>query len=622
MAAIRMFFVIFILLVGWFLGATIASANFDANAERVQLIYVAYYGRPGDPGGVEYWAGKLDDNGGNLDQIINQFGNSEEFNQRFGGLSNSELISNLYQQMFNRSPDINGEGFSYWENQLASISLASIATRIADGAQNEDLTTLKNKISVAARIAESVEANSKTFGTNDIPGLRDLLSSVNNFTNPLIFDVSTPVGELPGDGDSEGQTILSGIFVDAPVKGLGFSTLSQFGYTNSLGQFNYKMGEEISFFIGNLSLGSAIASEVISPLSLTGDIDLGNISVQTLSIARLLQTLDQEPQNEGTISIPEPLRNLAVSDINLESEADLQAVIDSASVLTSINYTLKDSSSAQSAMIDYINLIDQYKKLAAGIYSGTGTIWYLLTMPTDGNVVIDTTGSSNASLYDSDLNSLGYFGNATPKFLEAGTYIVQAFHNAPSGGSIFVNSPALFDQSGLESLSAGSYSGTGTIWYLLTMPTDGNVIVDTLGSSNASLYDSDLNSLGYFGNATPKFLEAGTYIVQAFHNAPSGGSIFVNSPALFDQNGLEPLSAGSYSGTGTIWYLLTMPTGGNVIIDTPGSSNASLYDSDLNSLGYFGNATPKFLEAGTYIVQAFHNAPSGGVIDVSSPVLN
>ena len=45
-------------------------------------MYVAYYGRPGDPGSVDFWAEQLDAVGGNLNAIIDAFGNSQEYNDR------------------------------------------------------------------------------------------------------------------------------------------------------------------------------------------------------------------------------------------------------------------------------------------------------------------------------------------------------------------------------------------------------------------------------------------------------------------------------------------------------------------------------------------------------------
>lgn len=50
-----------------------------------QSFYVAYYGRPGDPAGLEFWADNITESGGIL-EIRNDFGNSQEFDGRFGKL--------------------------------------------------------------------------------------------------------------------------------------------------------------------------------------------------------------------------------------------------------------------------------------------------------------------------------------------------------------------------------------------------------------------------------------------------------------------------------------------------------------------------------------------------------
>ncbi len=82
-------------------------------ARQVQQMYVAYYGRPGDPAGVEYWAGRLAAVGGNwIADLVNAFGNSAEYTERFGELSNEALIDNLYQQLFNRTAEPVGRAFT------------------------------------------------------------------------------------------------------------------------------------------------------------------------------------------------------------------------------------------------------------------------------------------------------------------------------------------------------------------------------------------------------------------------------------------------------------------------------------------------------------------------------
>ena len=58
--------------------------------DRVQQLYVAYYGRPADQEGQEYWADRLDAEGEGA--IINAFGNSEEYAAKAEGQGNACLL--------------------------------------------------------------------------------------------------------------------------------------------------------------------------------------------------------------------------------------------------------------------------------------------------------------------------------------------------------------------------------------------------------------------------------------------------------------------------------------------------------------------------------------------------
>ncbi len=78
----------------------------------VQKVYAAYYGRPTDPDGLDYWACRMDDEGGSFASIIQAFGVSEENEQRFGGLPSDQLITNIYRNLFNRDPD--PAGFAWY----------------------------------------------------------------------------------------------------------------------------------------------------------------------------------------------------------------------------------------------------------------------------------------------------------------------------------------------------------------------------------------------------------------------------------------------------------------------------------------------------------------------------
>ena len=70
--------VIFVLL----LPLVAQARDFSVYEVRVLEAYLAYYGRPADPDGLAYWSDRLLDEGGNLNSIIDAFGDSQEYQQR------------------------------------------------------------------------------------------------------------------------------------------------------------------------------------------------------------------------------------------------------------------------------------------------------------------------------------------------------------------------------------------------------------------------------------------------------------------------------------------------------------------------------------------------------------
>ena len=71
-----------------------------------------------------------------------------------------------------------------------------------------------------------------------------------------------------GSTPSSSGSVLSGVFVDAPVEGLEYSTETQSGSTGSDGRFYYKSGETVTFKIGKLVMGSAMGAPTLTPVDL------------------------------------------------------------------------------------------------------------------------------------------------------------------------------------------------------------------------------------------------------------------------------------------------------------------------------------------------------------------
>lgn len=116
---------------------------------EVQDAYIGYYGRPAEPQGRAFWAGVTDEMGQGLTPIIDAFGNSPEFTRRYGWMTNAELITSMYNQLFARLPD--PVGYNYWLAELDSgrQTLQRITLSMIYGAQGDDVVTFENKRSVA-----------------------------------------------------------------------------------------------------------------------------------------------------------------------------------------------------------------------------------------------------------------------------------------------------------------------------------------------------------------------------------------------------------------------------------------------------------------------------------------
>ncbi|MGK7948183.1 MAG: DUF4214 domain-containing protein [Xenococcaceae cyanobacterium] len=149
------------------------SEALTLNGETAQIAYVAYYGRPAAPDGVNFWNQALTDDevsysprrGDPLtgeerdiyDRLVNQFGDSPEADRLFAGLSNQERVDLVYQFAFDRDADEDGQ--NYWTEQLdrGNVTLANFALEVALGAQGEDIVTLNNKIESANLFSDSLD---------------------------------------------------------------------------------------------------------------------------------------------------------------------------------------------------------------------------------------------------------------------------------------------------------------------------------------------------------------------------------------------------------------------------------------------------------------------------------
>jgi hypothetical protein len=156
--------------------------------DTVQKTYIGYYQRPADPGGLIYWAERLDATGGNLTEIIEAFANSAESQALYGTINSSNIstvVNGIYNALFGRNAEAGG--LSYYVNGFNSgqYTPATIMLNVLYGAQNEDLQSINNKLTAANLFTRTIdpELDGKDFqvtyaGNSDVIAARSFLSFV------------------------------------------------------------------------------------------------------------------------------------------------------------------------------------------------------------------------------------------------------------------------------------------------------------------------------------------------------------------------------------------------------------------------------------------------------------
>lgn len=108
-----------------------SSCQDSSNIGGVRRLYVAFFRRESDQGGLSYWVGRRD-SGTSLVEIADFFETSDEFQATYGSLNNHDFVALVYRNVLGRAPD--GGGLSYWVGRLNSgTSRGAMMVGFSDG---------------------------------------------------------------------------------------------------------------------------------------------------------------------------------------------------------------------------------------------------------------------------------------------------------------------------------------------------------------------------------------------------------------------------------------------------------------------------------------------------------
>lgn len=130
----------------------------------IQSLYIAYFNRPADFLGLKYWETQANANGGSVAAVANAFSASPEFINEYAGKSTASLIDTIYHNLFGRGAE--PAAIEYWgtlyDNKVFNIG--NITTAILTGAQNDDKTTIANKVIAAQAFYDAMDTSPEIIG--------------------------------------------------------------------------------------------------------------------------------------------------------------------------------------------------------------------------------------------------------------------------------------------------------------------------------------------------------------------------------------------------------------------------------------------------------------------------
>ena len=357
-----------------------------AYTDTVQKVYIAYYGRAADPVGLGYWEDQLAANNGDLASIMSSFGTSAEATTLFGNLTNTTKVNTLYNQMFGRDADF--DGLMYYAGQLTAgtMTAASIAQNILDGASGTDATIITNKLAVAKSFTAAIDTASEVVayaGDTAATSARTLLATVTDTTVTASFDVATSVASIVSTANAtpaaEGATYALTTAVDDFTGNSGNDTFSAYATT----------------YTGLDSIDGGDGTDTLNLASTTAIADVSGVTVANIETINLrsVTTTDFDTSTgftglttlNSTLGTTVLLEAAATTDVNVFNSVNTATVTGGKDV-TITHTTLGDVTATATA-----GALDITTAFGAVVVGGGASTTNAL-----GTVTVDMTGTAAA----------------------------------------------------------------------------------------------------------------------------------------------------------------------------------------------------------------------------------
>lgn len=160
---------------------------------QVQQAYVAFFNRPADLAGLNYWTSSP---AASVANLLDAFSKTPEYTSLYSNMNSTQLVNAVYQNLFGR-PVESVDALNYWVGLLdkGTVTLGSIAATVADLAitnKTADGTLVSNKVAAATAFTTSLStASNATAATAYATANSTGLQAVKNWLAAVTSDATT-----------------------------------------------------------------------------------------------------------------------------------------------------------------------------------------------------------------------------------------------------------------------------------------------------------------------------------------------------------------------------------------------------------------------------------------------
>ncbi len=164
-------------------------------------LYIGLFGRPADPRGIAYFNAATG-NGADL-SVIGPLENTAEYQSRFAGQTNTQVIQSIHQSLFNR--DANPQDLMRLAEAVSAgtLTINKLTFAIIDSARGNDLAIFNTKLAAANAFTAAIDSEAEILGYSGTAAgnvARAFLASVET-TIPAKSTIDNAVLRATGTGE-------------------------------------------------------------------------------------------------------------------------------------------------------------------------------------------------------------------------------------------------------------------------------------------------------------------------------------------------------------------------------------------------------------------------------------